>query len=72
MVDLLFKGDALIGPIRHCKTDSLHNESDKKALDDLFVSYTLLQKKIHFKLSFKELYSHYTEPSSNMAKLASS
>lgn len=68
------KEDALIGPVRHYRTDSPHSESHKKALDVFFVSYTLLQKTIliHFKLSFKELYFCYTEPSSNMAKLASS
>lgn len=73
LVKFLFKGiQALIGPVRHYKTDPPHSESDKKALDVFFVSYTLLQKTIHFKLSFRELYSHYTEHSSNMAKLASS
>lgn len=75
MVDFLFnlKEDALIWPVRHCKTDSSHYENDrKKALDVLYVSYTLLQKTLmHFQLSFKKLYPHYTESSNNRAKPAS-
>lgn len=71
MVISYLKEDALIGVVKHYKTDFIHNESDKQALDDFFIPYTLLQKTIHFKLSFKELYSQYREPSSNMAKLAS-
>lgn len=54
MVISYLKEDALTGVVKHYKTDSLHNESDKK---DFFISYTLLQKTIHFKLSLKELYS---------------
>lgn len=57
MVISYLKEDALTGVVKHYKTDSLHNESDKKALHDFFISFTLLQKTIHSKLSLKELYS---------------
>lgn len=74
MVDFLFnlKGDVLIGPLRHCKTDSLHYENDhKKALDVICLLYISAETTLtHFQLSFKEC-TRPIESSSNTAKSAS-